>query len=207
MAAIPTSDMPGYKRLHDRVCDALDYCQESEAVDFKRGEDWSSLRHTVAKTAMAMANQRDGGLIVIGASETGDEWDLSGISTGNLESYEVDTMIDFINRYASPALRPDVVVVKYTNGNRFLAIQISEFSDTPVVCCRNGPNGIVEGAVYVRARGKAETKRVMDAAEMHGLLDLAGEKRARRMIEQSSRIGMVPGTTSEDEYRRERGDS
>ncbi len=208
VGAIPTSDMPGHQHLHNRVCSALDYCQESEWVEFKQSADWDSLKYKLTKTVMGMANQLDGGVIIVGASESGGNWDLSGIREDHLATYNVDDIIAFINKYASPALRPDVVVIKYTNGNQFLAIQVPEFDDIPIVCQLNGPNGqgIVEGAVYIRSHGKAETRRITSAADMHDLLVLAAEKRARKMLEQSQRIGMVPGSSSENAYKEELGE-
>ncbi len=41
---------------------------------------------------------------------------------------------------------------------------------------------------------------------MHDLLVLAAEKRARKMLEQSQRIGMVPGSSSENAYKEELGE-
>lgn len=43
MGAIPTSDMPGHKKLHDRVNNALDRCRESKGVDFKKSATWDDL--------------------------------------------------------------------------------------------------------------------------------------------------------------------
>ena len=72
MRAIPTSDMPGHTKLHQKVCNALDRCQESTNLDFKASASWDDLRLALIRTAMAMANLRDGGIIVVGASESGD---------------------------------------------------------------------------------------------------------------------------------------
>ncbi len=80
MGAIPTSDMPGHAKLHERVLNALDRCQESKGVDFKESAPWDNLKWQLIRTAIAMGNLRDGGIIVIGASERGDSWDLTGIA-------------------------------------------------------------------------------------------------------------------------------
>src|ERR1051325_11611659 len=42
--AIPTSDMPGHRALHDRVVAALDTCVESQSVDFKESATWEALQ-------------------------------------------------------------------------------------------------------------------------------------------------------------------
>jgi hypothetical protein len=199
--------MPGHKRLHDRVLSALDRCQEGQAIDFKESAPWESLRGRIAVTALGMGNLRDGGVIVIGASEREQTWDLTGVTSEHLETYEVDVIIDTVNKYASPHIELDIALVKYTNGRDFLAIQVREFFDTPVVCKRNGPTGVgpVQGCVYVRPPGVARTTRVVDAAQMHDLLELAAEKRARRMLEVSRRIGMVAKASASEGFDEELG--
>src|SRR4029077_1937830 len=102
--AIPTSDMPGHQAIHDRVVAALDTCVESQSIDFKESAAWSTLQYKVVRTALAMANLRDGGALVIGASEAGDRWDLTGISDEHLATYDVDDVIDAIHKFASPSV-------------------------------------------------------------------------------------------------------
>jgi hypothetical protein len=205
MGAIPTSDMPGYKRLHDRIFNALGRCQESQGIDFKESAPWKSLKWRIICTALAMGNLRDGGIIVIGASEREQIWVLTGILQEHLETYDVDTVIDVVNKYASPHVDLDIVIVKYRNGKDFLAIQIREFADTPIVCKKNGPEGkrLFEGAVYIRPPGLARTTKIMNASQMHDLLELAAEKRARRLLEVSRRVGLVPASTSKEQFDKE----
>ena len=206
MGAIPTSDMPGHHQLHDRVWSALDRCQELQAVDFKESSDWDSLKWRIIRTVMAMGNLRDGGIIVIGVSQRGDSWDLAGIKEHHLSTYDVDGLVDAINKYASPPMEIDVVRVKYRNDKEFLAVQAKEFEYTPYVCKKNGPESIgllFEGEVYIRLPGKPQTKKVTNAQEMHDLLELAAEKRARRIIETSHRIGFVPSASVSQHFDEE----
>ena len=200
MGAIPTSDMPGHVRLHERVQNALDHCQETRSIDFKESQPWEALKWRIIKTSLAMGNLRDGGIIVIGASERNESWDLTGISTDHLETYDVDVLIDVINSYVSPYVDIDIVTFEYRNGEQFLAFQVREFKDSPLVCKKKSTDdeSLVEGGVYIRPPGMARTTRVLNATQMHDLLELAAEKRARRMLEVSKRIGMVPGTSSEE---------
>ena len=205
MGAIPTSEMPGHRRLHDRVLSALDRCQEGQAIDFKESAPWQSLKGRIVMTALGMGNLRDGGVIVIGASEREQTWELTGITAEHLETYEVDVIIDTVNKYASPHIELDIAIVKYTNGRDFLAIQVREFIEIPVVCKKNGPTGagLVQGCVYVRPPGVARTTRVIDASQMHDLLELAAEKRARRMLEVSRRIGLVARPSTSEQFDQE----
>ena len=195
MSAIPTSDMPGHRKLHDRVYASLDRCQESQAVEFKGSADWQSLKWHVICTTMAMCNLRDGGVIIVGASERGDTWDLSGIETNHLGTYDIDDIIDSINKYASPPIDIEIVLVRYSNQKTFLSIQVPEFEQTPCICKKNSPDDVKlfnRGDILIRPPGKPQTKKVEEAGELHDLLELAAEKRARRMIEAAHRIGFVP---------------
>jgi len=206
--AIPTSDMPGHKELHDRVYNALDRCQESKSVDFKESAPWNDLKWQIIRTTLAMGNLRDGGIIVIGASERDDTWDLTGISSEHLSTYDVDDIIDAINKFASPPIKIEVVTVSYRNQNTFLAIQIHEFTDSPFVCKKNGPDNIKKisaGDVFVRPPGKPRTTRVISAEEMQDLLELAAEKRARRILEVAHRIGLKATDTSSKKFDNELG--
>lgn len=201
--AIPTSDMLGHKKLHERVYNALDRCQESKSVDFKESAPWGELKWQIIRTALGMGNLRDGGIIVIGASERDDTWDLTGISDEHFATYDTDVVIDVINKYASPPINIDMVTVTYRYNNIFLAIQVNEFFDSPFVCKKNGPEigkRLREGDVFVRPPGKPRTTRITTAEEMHDLLELAAEKRARRILEMAHRIGLKATDTSTQKF-------
>jgi predicted HTH transcriptional regulator len=196
--------MPGHRGLHDRVHDALDTCVESENVEFKESADATTLQHKLIRTAMAMANLRDGGVIIIGASERGESWNLTGILDEHLGSYDADELTDAINRFASPPIAVNLILVPYREGPRFLALQVREFGETPIVCRRDGPPGaqLKQGVLYVRPAGRPRTSEVRTAEEMHDLLDLAAEKRARRILETARRIGLetpTPARSFDDE--------
>lgn len=194
MAPIPSSDMPGHRQLHQRAVFALDRCQESQSVDFKESASWDALQWRIIKTLLGMGNLRDGGIIVIGVSERGKTWELTGISQEHLATYDVDVVVATTNSYASLHVDLDIVTLQHSNGKTFLIMKANEFTDSPLVCKKNGPtqSGLLEGSVYVRPPGVARTTRVTDAAQMHDLLELAAEKRARRILEVSRRIGLVP---------------
>ena len=208
MGAIPTSDMPGHTKLQERVYNALDRCQESRSVDFKTSSSWDDLKLQIIRTAIGMGNLRDGGIIVIGASEQGNLWDLTGIENEHLKTYDVDDIIDAINKYASPSIKTDIVTVKYRNDKSFLALQVHEFNDAPFVCKKNAPDGnkiLCAGEFYVRPTGKPRTIKILSAEDMHDLLELAAEKRARRILEVAHRIGLKPAETSTKRFDEELG--
>ena len=194
MCALASSDMPGHRVLHDRVTNALDTCVETQGVDFKQSAPWAALQYKLAKTAMAMGNLRDGGVVVIGVSDHGASWNLTGITQADLATYDVDVVVDAINRYASPPITVNLVTVEY-DGKMFLALEVREFPDTPFVCKKDGPpqSGLERGMICVRPPGVAQTTRVRSADDLHDLLELAAEKRARAFIEMAHRVGFSAG--------------
>jgi hypothetical protein len=206
--AIPNSNMPGHKKLHDRVYNALDRCQESKSVDFKESATWNELKWQLIRTIIAMGNLRDGGIIVIGASERGDSWELTGINEEHLKTFDVDDIMDSIVKYASPPIKIEIVLVTYRNKSNFLTIQVHEFTDTPFVCKNNGPDQYKKlrtGEFYVRPAGKPRTTKVASADDMHELLELAAEKRARRLLEVAHRIGLKPSDSDIQRFDEELG--
>lgn len=202
MGAIPTSDLPGHKQLHDRVCDAIALCQESRDVEFKESAPWQTLRWKITRTALAMGNLRDGGIIIVGLSERGRVWDCDGIRDEHASTFDPDTIIDQVNAYVSPHIDLNVVLVPY-EGKSYLTISVREFDDTPLVCKKNGNEGLQEGHVYIRPPGMAKTTKVIDARQMHELLELAAEKRARKLLEMARRIGLAVaevGPSEDDKF-------
>lgn len=207
MSAIPDSSLPGHKHLHERVVAALDLCHESRDVEFKGPETWKILQYHIIRTAMAMTNLRDGGIIVIGVREADENWDPTGVDPATLATYDEDSVNDLVNSHASPQLRIHLVRVTYREM-QFLAIRVPEFERSPTVCRRDGGDNsqLRCGGIYVRPTGKPQTTLVRNADELHDLLELAAEKRASELIQAAYRIGMRPSASSDDAYSEELGD-
>jgi hypothetical protein len=130
MATIPDSNLPGHTMLHDRVVAALDSCHESRDIEFKRSAPWQDLQEHITKTSMAMSNLRDGGIIVVGVGEGDPAPTLDGIQPEHLATFDDGNVNDWVNKYASPAIR--LALVRVTHASlEFLAIRISEFDATP----------------------------------------------------------------------------
>ena len=206
--AIPTSDFPGHRDLHERVCSALGRCQESRSVEFKESTSWEKIKIKLVRTLLAMGNLRDGGVVIVGVSEREGKWNLTGITEHDLETYDPDIIKDTVAKYGDPPTKVDVVLVRYSDGNDYLAIQAHEFDSAPIVCKRNGPDGpnlLRMGEFYIRPLGKPRTIKVASAEDMHDLLELAAEKRARMFLEIAHRIGLKPSETSDQMFDDELG--
>ena len=189
MASIPRTDTPGYRQLHARVENALDRLQEAPDIEFKESASWATLKWKIIKTALAMGNLQDGGILVVGVSQRAGQVPLTGITETDLATYDPDNIADQFRRFISPEIGFTLVQVPY-RGNDYLAFEFQEFREIPLVCKRGG-EGLEAGVVYVRPRvGRPRSTKVTGAAQMRELLDLAADKAARRIIERGIRAGL-----------------
>ncbi|MCE5314033.1 ATP-binding protein [bacterium] len=173
---------------------------ESHAVEFKQSGDWNNYKYKIAKSAMAMANKEDGGVIIIGMARKRDgTYSPDGTEELQVKEYNGDVIQEFVNKYADPYVDLQLLSVEY-DDKRFLAITIGEFDQIPVVCKKNyqPPKGnnptdaLNEGAVYIRSYRKPETCQVKSQNEMRDILYLATRKNTRRFLEASQRMGICP---------------
>ncbi len=196
--APPSSDLAGHKQIYEKVKLALETCQESQAVEFTESQPWQDLRWKITRTSMAMGNLRDGGIIVVGISQRRQKWSLGGMRKVDLQTFDVDIINSQVNEYVSPHV--DLTIVLHRRENKsYVVVAAKEFDHTPLVCKKSRESeGLYQGAVYIRPPGKAQTTRMMNAQEMHGLLELAAEKRSRQFLERAARLGLFrPGASSQ----------
>ena len=208
--ALPTTEMSGYTDLRARISLALGRCQEQPWLDFKESQPWLVLQWRLLKTIMGMANLRDGGLILIGVCERAATWTLTGIEDAHLATFDYDDIVDKLSKYASPQVQVNVVIHD-EDKKRYLAIHVYQSQESPVICRNSSPVSVVNpkerieaGNIYVRPTlGKPQTVRVTDAGQLHDLLELAAEFRARKMLQIGSRVGLVPAETAISNYNSE----
>lgn len=175
------SRLPASDDVAKSVNNILATLIETRAVEYKQSASFGDLEPHIVKTAMAMANLRDGGYIVIGVSGDAGGLTRTGISTAHLATYDADNALATINKFASPAITAMVTVVEH-GANDYLVIAVSQFERTPVICSRDGewPNKqrVFAGTIFVRPAGFIETRPPKTATELDEVIDLAAEKRA-----------------------------
>jgi hypothetical protein len=204
--------MAGHAPLRDRVEAALDRAVETANVDFKESAKWPTLKWKIIKAVLGMGNLRDGGLIIVGVSERHHIWDLDGISPISRNTFDADTMAAAFDKHISPAPRVEAVIHD-RDGKQFLVLDVGKLEDIPIICKKEGPagEGIEQGGFYHRPLGGVpRTERVRPAEDMRPILEIAAENGARRILEQTHRIGAfgpaIPAPTDDDEFDRELGD-
>jgi predicted HTH transcriptional regulator len=165
--------------------------REERHVEFKRTMNWSDAgtKSKVVKSSIAMANLRDGGLIVFGIErQSDDSYMPAGMQPDDYDSFKQDEVSIEVNNYADPFV--ELTVQKLERDSKlFTVIQIREFSDLPILCKRDGAERLRNGAIYVRPRRKFETAELPSQVDLREILELAVEKRVRSFFSQIERVG------------------
>jgi predicted HTH transcriptional regulator len=166
--------------------------RERRSLEYKAGQPWDTLKLKITKTALALANMRGGGHIVIGVAEPSKgEFVAEGVPEDEAAKYSQDGVQAFVNIYAEPHLVVEVHKPTY-DGSVFVVIAVQEFATVPVIC-KQAHDGekLRQGAVYVRATRMIETSEVSTAEEMRAIIEVAVEKRLTEIVAQLGRVGIL----------------
>lgn len=144
----------------------------------------------LTKDILALANSRDGGVIVLGKQESPPgRFVPVGLSESQAASFETTKVATWVNNHCSPPV--NLTCCRQENqGRQFLVIAVSEFHDVPVICTKQYELSVAgkppkvllrKGAVYVRT-ANAESAPLSSVEEMRQLIGLATTKRADQML-------------------------
>ena len=177
--------------------DILALGRETSGVEFKGPGLLSDgmLVAQVVRAVLAMANRRDGGIVIIGVEDNESTLLPVGLINDDLTNWTYDSVADQIARYADPSVSFDLEIRVYNKAS-YIVLEVEEFSDVPVLCKRAYQGVLREGACYVRTRRKPETSEIPTQSEMRDLLDLAIDKGVNRYLERARQVGLyVPPPT------------
>jgi predicted HTH transcriptional regulator len=187
----------------EEFMELLSYGREQRGVEFKGPGSKTGNKQLFAKVVRAvlsMANNRNGGLVIIGVAE--DEHGKpvpSGISELDLATWDYDEIADSFAQYADPSINFDTEIVEF-KGNKFIVINVHEFEDIPILCKKEYQGVLREGACYIRTRRKPETAEIPTQTEMRDLLDLAIIKNIRKYLSIAYTAGLeVSETTKQND--------
>lgn len=150
-------------------------------------------RALIARAVLALSNTRDGGVIVVGVSEsTSDSFELVGLGDDESGSFTQDGVSSFVNEYADPPVSVSVTRCD-VDGKAVVVIQVPEFEELPTVCRKDGPKGLKRGAVFTRPRRVRESASVANQTEMREILERAIDRGIRRQLERFGAAGLMAG--------------
>ena len=194
----------------DPIVRAIQQLVETRDTEFKESQPYENLRWKLMKSCMAMANLRDGGLIVLGVSERNGRPEATGIQPLHEATYNQDDLIALVNRHAKPPVSLRLRFVAH-NDIRFIGLEVEAASPGPIICFRDTPPEagdarMYEGNIPVRSLDRIATTRLVNAELMAELVEIAAEKRAAQIIATAQRIGLRMPDAAADQFRRERED-
>ncbi len=167
--------------------------REQRHIEFKTGGSKTDKRllTKVIRAAISMANNSDGGKVIIGISENDDgSLNPDGITEGDLATWSYDKISDSLAEYCEPNIIFDYEVFEYESNN-FIILNVSDFDEVPILCKKDYPEVLRSGACYVRTRRKPETSEIPTYIDMRDLIDLAVEKSMRKFIKRANNSGIL----------------
>ena len=176
--------------------DLILHGREERNLEYKGDINWDDglIRAKLTKTILGMSNIRDGGTIVIGVQEKNEIFEPIGISDTNFETFKQDDISSFVNEYADPFVEVSLNRVELKD-KKYVVIQIEEFSELPVICKKDGVQGLFRGEIYTRPRRKNETVKVPSQVEMREIVDMAVEKSNLLLSKRLHKSGIEVNTT------------
>lgn len=176
----------------DELIRYIEAAGESTNIDAKGPVKWDGNETSacLTKDILALANCRDGGVIVIGKSEPQPgKFVLDGVSDDQAASFETTKVATWVNNHGVPHVHL-VCYRQVYDGKQFIVIAVSEFHDVPVICSKQfevsstGKTAKVvlrKGTVYVRT-ANAESAPLSSVEEIRQLIGLATTKRTDQML-------------------------
>ena len=188
--------------LPPELLEYVHHGREERNLEYKeswglQGKEKREKRAKLAKEIMALSNIRDGGVIVIGVRNDGTP---VGIAEDEASQFTHDVVAAAVADYAAPYVEL-VVTAGYdgsTSPKYFAVIQVKEFAEMPVLCKRDFPSVVRQGAIYTRSRRIHEATEVRNEAEMRELLEMAVDKGIRSFYRRLQVAGIQPTPAPSD---------
>jgi hypothetical protein len=200
-------------QLHEELARKLDFAldmrRESKQIEFVSSADWQSVSTKIAKTAIAMSNNREGGIIIVGVADSRTSTSLTGVTESSILSYDTEAIREFVAKYSSPIVEINCFL-HAKDSKQFIAIVVEPFEETPTIVKKDAPDGVSgshsfrRGDFLVRTDGKPESRRVLDEREMHAVIEFAAERRSQRLLDVAQRVGLKMPDNSQAAFERER---
>ncbi len=163
----------------------------------------------VIRAILGMANKPDGGIVILGVDDDGTSLNATGLTVTQLRTWNYDDLHTSVSNYADPFVDFEVNKIDLDNKS-FVAVEVTQFAELPVICKRDFQHILRNSALYVRRRGKIETVEVQSHVEMREVLERAAEVMARKIIGISARLKLEqptqPQVSEADKFAKETED-
>lgn len=170
----------------------LEAGRETETIEFKSPCSWDI--SVFVKDILAMANNRDGGVIIVGLEQDNNKFERKGISEEQKETYDIEKIKDQISEYADPFVDISIEFVNDYIGKTYVVIKIASFEEIPVICKKDSKD-TKRGLIYCRTKNRRpESAPVPDSFHMRQIIETAVLRMLKKKKEELEYIK----TTEED---------
>lgn len=200
--------------MDEEYVTSLIEAQAEESLNFecKVGFAWDNKQNSMGwvqaqavQAILGFTNTEGGGLLLIGVKDDGKgNRDFAGLTADMLQTYSnTEAIQECIDKFADGQMTYSIKQVKYVkNGvnQTYIAIAVSEFKESPVLCTRDVPikksSGkekfiMREGDLYARSRkGRFATVKAT-SLELKEIIRLAHTKDEERLLQLLSSVNDV----------------
>jgi predicted HTH transcriptional regulator len=139
----------------------------------------------------ALANVRDGGVIIIGVRDDG--FVRVGVDSEHLSTYKQDDMRDQLAEFADPHVEIKVSSPLGADGLQYVAIEVAPFRDLPVICRKEGAD-VHKGTVYYRnSNRRPESAAISNSYDMRDLILVAVSRTRDRLAQLGLEVASTEG--------------
>ena len=204
------------EELPEELLAGLYHGQEEVYLEYKGDVPWTdqAKKLEIVKTIFAMANERDGGLIIIGVKDDGSR---NGLSEENYNSFSHDQINSYLANKGNQPIQCKVEKKKHTDKDDgkercFIFIQVSETKEFPLVYTgemilinsakQAFPEniGLRRGCLYIRNKLQVGNKEIETNEEWQELIERTYKKYERETLK---RYSVVSGQPEPDNYENE----
>jgi hypothetical protein len=200
----------------EEIAEAVSAGTETRRREFKSAGAWSdvALRAQVTRACMAMANTRDGGLIMVGMKPSmgrPGHHILDGLSQEQASSFDPDVVIPQVNRHVSPHLEMTISHQLLEGGCRVVLFEVAQFADYPILCVRDvigdGNRPLTSaGRILVRSRRAIESTELQHPEDVRELVDAAVDRGIANYFRRRRIEDAYSGPDDVQMFQRELGD-
>ena len=172
--------------------DLLDYISKNQHterrdLEYKNGESWNSLKFKITQAVLAISNLEHGGYIIVGVEKGNNlmPFKAVGMTENIAKTYGQDEVTSFVNDRADPHAKIEVRSFNHKQ-KYFVAIQVFEFKEIPVIC-KKGSDMLVRGRIYHRRTRKNESSSETTAEELREIIELAVDKGIKKQKQRISK--------------------